>query len=894
MNKLKIGFIQANQKADVQWFKPLAFGYLKSYLNKNLDSPPLFEFIESMDNIDKYNIIAISSTSQDYSEAIKIAAEVKRRNKNVVTVLGGHHVTYLTDTLTDDFDLGIIGEGEETFLELVKYFQKNTFDLNHKELSNINGLAIRKGGKIILTGKRDLMIPLDSIPHPYRQKNDTQYLFTSRGCPYKCTFCSSSVFWERTRSFSAEYVVDEIEQILTLFPGIEHIPIEDDIFIINQPRLKKIISLMEERKLNKKVAFSFAVRANLVTDQLCELIKRLKIQSVCFGAESASDRILRILKKGTTTAINQKALDILHKHGINAICSFIVGIPTETEAEVIATYEFITRNIFEDKLCSFSAVNILAPMPGTPIWNQAIEQGTINLANFQWSSLAGFASYRSSNIDNFPDWVAHRVKNNSVYLNEDTLPQNRLYEIMSEYEGNIKAFENRSLPKKHLIFPESKLAHKYCIGKGLEIGGSAHNPFGLDTLNVDCTDSMETEFKKEEIRLCGKVRKVDIVASGETIPLSNESQDFIVSSHVLEHFPNPVKALIEWDRLVKPGGTIFMIVPHKERTFDKDRERTPLSHLVEDYKNNESEIADDEHGHHHVWITEDIIELVNYMIEKMGMKWELVNTQDIDDKVGNGFTIVIRKSALNIDSQHTYTKNKTTKTNEITMGFGALVNDPMRLDMVLKQSQIKGDVHFIKLPSSATSGLNKLLNIMQEAGHDVAALVHQDMYFRHGWVETVKAQLKLLPDDWIVAGIIGKDMKGEICGRLHDMRMPLLFNTPHTFPVEASCFDECCIFVNLKSQFRFDTRLDGFDLYGTLAVLQAEEMGGSAWIINAFAEHYCLRPFPWKAGKDFYERADWLKQRFPNAQRIDSTVVGVYDGITNLGETKTPQKGKEE
>jgi len=205
----------------------------------------------------------------------------------------------------------------------------------------------------------------------------------------------------------------------------------------------------------------------------------------------------------------------------------------------------------------------------------------------------------------------------------------------------VKNLEHQQ--SSYLVFPESELAHKYCLGKGLEIGGSAHNPFGLDTLNVDYSSSLDTKFKKEEIRLCGRAREIDIVASGEAINLPEESQDFIVSSHVFEHFPNPIKALIEWDRLVKPDGVIFMIVPHKERTFDNDRERTPLSHLIEDYKNDETEITDDEHGHHHVWITEDIVELVNYMIEKMGMNWELAEAQDTDDKVGNGFTIIIKK-----------------------------------------------------------------------------------------------------------------------------------------------------------------------------------------------------------------------------------------------------------
>jgi len=217
--------------------------------------------------------------------------------------------------------------------------------------------------------------------------------------------------------------------------------------------------------------------------------------------------------------------------------------------------------------------------------------------------------------------------------------------IFPKSKANQKssALEQNQQDKQALYFPESALAHKYCIGKGLEIGGSAHNPFGLDTLNVDFTDSMDTKFKKEEIRLCGKALKVDIVGPGDDMPLPDESQDFIVSSHVVEHFPNPIKALIKWDRLVKPGGIIFMIVPHKERTFDKGKESTPLEHLIKDFKNDNTEPHTDPDGHDHCWITESFVELINWMIGELHMKWEIVEVQDVDDKVGNGFTVVIRK-----------------------------------------------------------------------------------------------------------------------------------------------------------------------------------------------------------------------------------------------------------
>ena len=213
------------------------------------------------------------------------------------------------------------------------------------------------------------------------------------------------------------------------------------------------------------------------------------------------------------------------------------------------------------------------------------------------------------------------------------------------------------------------------------------------------------------------------------------------------------------------------------------------------------------------------------------------------------------------------------------ISFGVLVNSIMRLDMVFRQSEIKGQAHTIKMPESATKGLNTLLGIMEKEGADVGVLSHQDMYYRQPWIGQVKKQISLLPDSWTVAGIIGKDMQGKICGKFHDMRIPANFNTGHRYPHEASCFDECCILVNLKKGFRFDETLDGFDLYGSLCCLQAEEMGGTSWIIDAYAEHYCSRPFDWYPDELFEKNFKWLFERFPNARRIDTTVLGVPEGI---------------
>jgi len=183
-------------------------------------------------------------------------------------------------------------------------------------------------------------------------------------------------------------------------------------------------------------------------------------------------------------------------------------------------------------------------------------------------------------------------------------------------------------------FKESALAHKLLDGlQGLEIGGSAHNPWGLKTRNVDFTKEI-TVFKQEEIKMCGESLPVDIAAPGDHLPIEENSVDFVISSHVIEHFPDPIKALKEWHRVVRPGGYIYVIAPHKERTFDKDRPRTTLAELIQRHQTGIG--PDPDVAHCSVWVTSDFVEMIEWL------KWPIVAVQDTDDKVGNGFAVAIR------------------------------------------------------------------------------------------------------------------------------------------------------------------------------------------------------------------------------------------------------------
>lgn len=189
-------------------------------------------------------------------------------------------------------------------------------------------------------------------------------------------------------------------------------------------------------------------------------------------------------------------------------------------------------------------------------------------------------------------------------------------------------------------YRQSASAHRLCIGSGLEIGAAAHNPFGLDTLNVDYTRE-ETEYSNTQFEMCGRVARVDVVSPGDDLPFPDKSLDFVVSSHVLEHFADPIGALLEWDRVVRHGGVIYFIVPNKDRTFDRGRESTPLEWLIESHELGHA--LDDTWKEHHPWTAPDIIEMLEWIGEHEDVDWTLVEFLPRDDKVGNGMAFCLRK-----------------------------------------------------------------------------------------------------------------------------------------------------------------------------------------------------------------------------------------------------------
>ncbi len=200
-------------------------------------------------------------------------------------------------------------------------------------------------------------------------------------------------------------------------------------------------------------------------------------------------------------------------------------------------------------------------------------------------------------------------------------------------------------------FPEHQLAHQFLDGlKGLEIGAAAHNPFGLQTRNIAPPDDYEFYAGESRTAMGMDPARVDVFAYADDLPFEAESQGFVLSSHVVEHLPNLVKAFTEWDRVVRDNGYVFMIVPLKGALpADTSRELTSLEHFIADYHDG---MTIDTHpvdgvpggrmGHYHTLTPDTVETLVGWMNASKLCQWELVAREEVDSKVGNGFTLVYR------------------------------------------------------------------------------------------------------------------------------------------------------------------------------------------------------------------------------------------------------------
>lgn len=322
-----------------------------------------------------YDLIGISCTTSSFESARRIARMVREVSHSQI-ILGGVHASALPEMILrrfPEFDIVVIGEGEETILELC-----NSLSLKDPDLSQVRGIAFRQDGQILLTPPRPFIKDLDSLPYPARDLVDLSHyrphaqlgrgkrsatMISSRGCPYRCTFCASHLttgFVFRARS--PENVVGEIEYLIETY-GVEHIIFVDDEFTLNQERVKRICELIIDRGI--KVDWFCFTRVDTLSKELLSLMKEAGCFCLCFGIESADEEILKRLKKQITVEQCRRALNWCNELGFKTHTSFILGNPGDSKESIEATI-----NLALELKSTMAFFNIMTPFPGTEIFNQ--------------------------------------------------------------------------------------------------------------------------------------------------------------------------------------------------------------------------------------------------------------------------------------------------------------------------------------------------------------------------------------------------------------------------------------------------------------------------------------------------------------------------------------------
>jgi len=391
--KMVVGLILAT-RLDAGYshsFGPLGLGYLAASVRKQLPGVKVVmkEELEDLLAI-KPDLIGISAQSENYAIAVQFAKRIKAE-LNIPVVIGGVHITMLPESLNDAFDVAVIGEGEITFVELLQSIIDHA-GIQEEALKSIPGLYFKDGGRFHRTARRELVTDLDLLAPPileelpFSQKSDMVCLVSARGCPYHCTFCISEKFSQRYRSLSFNRVADDIEDLVKM-KGVKHIVFFDDLLIAQKKRVQGLISSLREKGILGKCAFSCAVRANLIDEEMCSLLKELGVKDLGMGVESFSDKILKYYNKtGCSGEINQHAIDLLHAAGIKINPSIIFAAPIETKEDMLITLRKVFENLRDGKINSPTWATLI-PYPGTKIWDYALQRRIVGV-DMDWNNFS--------------------------------------------------------------------------------------------------------------------------------------------------------------------------------------------------------------------------------------------------------------------------------------------------------------------------------------------------------------------------------------------------------------------------------------------------------------------------------------------------------------------------
>ncbi|MBK9384060.1 MAG: B12-binding domain-containing radical SAM protein [Planctomycetes bacterium] len=324
---------------------------------------------ELRDAIERSRICGFSALTPNVRRAIRWARYAKERGK--ITVMGGPHASVDPELFLDSgaFDYVLQGEGETT----IGPFVRAVLEGDEAALAEVEGIAFRRGSERVVRKAPALIKDLDAVAFPARELLDMEryfrankerlaYVFTTRGCPYRCTFCQKELTGRGYRVRGIANIVDEMEELVGRYrPG--SILFIDEIFTLRKKRIYELCDEIRRRKLN--VRWVCNTRADCVDFPMLRAMYEAGCRRIYYGWESGSRRVLEVLQKDLSPETIVEAAHMTRRAGIWAKVFLIVGSPTETLADIRET-ERLLRLAQPDLI----RVSIFNPLVGTPSWEQ--------------------------------------------------------------------------------------------------------------------------------------------------------------------------------------------------------------------------------------------------------------------------------------------------------------------------------------------------------------------------------------------------------------------------------------------------------------------------------------------------------------------------------------------
>ena len=361
---------------------PLGLAYLHSFLEKsgysvdtlflnNYDIDVSSEMIHNTIKNKNIHCIGFQILTNNRVSSFFLIEKVHELFPEMQILIGGIHTSIMYEQILRKYPylIAILGEGEETFLDIL-----SSFNTVGGGIDDVQGIAYYRGDSVITTLARDLIPNLDLLPFPkheifFYEGKVLGNILTSRGCPFACSFCClDTIGKRRVRYRSVENVVDEIEYMTKMFPSMKRLWIHDDTFLIKNDRAISICKEIIDRKI--KLDFIASGRMKPLSAELVFYLEKAGFSQILFGLESGATDVLEKCKKKITKEDAINAFSLFSKSPIEVTAFLIVGLPGETKATILETAKLI-KKLQRIKYTYYNDIGILMVYPGTEVYRIA-------------------------------------------------------------------------------------------------------------------------------------------------------------------------------------------------------------------------------------------------------------------------------------------------------------------------------------------------------------------------------------------------------------------------------------------------------------------------------------------------------------------------------------------